>query len=144
MEYNYTERKIVATLASDLSSGVAMNVLGHMSIALGAIPDMDILGKAWHVDSSGERHAGIARYPFIVTRVKRKRLRQLIHEARTVEEVWLIDFPTQMLETGHDNELAESIEKIREEDIEYLGAVVYGSSAAVSNLTGKFTLWRDS
>lgn len=47
-----------------------------------------------------------------------------------------------MLETGHDDELAEAIQNKEEEKIEYLGAVFYGDSRDIDEITGKFQLWR--
>lgn len=47
-----------------------------------------------------------------------------------------------MLTTGHDDELAKAIEEKEEEKFEYLGAVLYGNTKDIDEITGKFQLWR--
>ena len=56
--------------------------------------------------------------------------------------VFLADYPEQMLITGHDDELADALSSIEETDINYLGAILYGESDLINQLTGKFSLWR--
>ena len=38
-EYDYRSRKTVIALASNLETGIALNVVGHLSISLGAYGD---------------------------------------------------------------------------------------------------------
>lgn len=142
MAYDYSAKKIVAVIASKLEAGVALNVLGHLAVALGAHADDDLMGRPELIDASGILHIGISKYPVIVTKVKQGRLRRLIEDARGIEEVFLVDYPNQMLETGHDDELASAIQRTPESSIEYLGAILFGPSPAVTELTGKFTLWK--
>ncbi len=142
MSYEYPEKKIVAVLASNLEAGVALNVIGHLAVSIGAYADADIMGRKVLVDNSGVEHVGISKYPFIITKVKPGRLKRLVEDARKEDGLLLVDYPKQMLTTGHDDELAEEIAKIDGENIEYLGAVIYGAAGVVSELTGKFTLWK--
>ncbi|MFD0890341.1 DUF2000 domain-containing protein [Streptosporangium algeriense] len=140
--YDYQGRKVVAVLASDLGAGTAMNVMGHLSVSLGAYADGALMGRHPLLDGSGVEHTGIARYPIIVTKVKRSRLRRLIDDARGTPGLLLCDYPEEMLATGHDDELADALAGRSEESLSYLGAVLYGESSEVDRLTGKFTLWR--
>jgi hypothetical protein len=142
MNYDYSERKIVAVLSSNLEIGVALNVIGHMAISIGAYSDPNIMGRRNLTDKSGINHAGISKYPFIITKVKQGRLKRLVDDARQVKELLLIDYPKQMLHTGHDDELAEEISKVDNDIIEYLGAAIYGNATLVTSLTGSFTLWK--
>lgn len=142
MSYEYSDKKIVAVLASNLEVGVALNVIGHLAVSVGAYADADIMGRKVLVDNSGVEHVGISKYPFIITKVKPGRLKRLVDDARKEDGLLLVDYPTQMLITGHDDELAEEIAKTDNENIEYLGAVIYGAAGFVSELTGKFTLWK--
>ena len=142
MSYEYSEKKIVAVLASNLEAGIALNVIGHLAVSMGAYADEDIMGRKVLTDNSGIDHTGISKYPFIITKVKPSRLKRLVDDARQEESLLLVDYPKQMLTTGHDDELAEEIAKVDNANIEYLGAVIYGDSKIVSELTGKFTLWK--
>ena len=47
-----------------------------------------------------------------------------------------------MLETRTDEELVESIKSKENDKLEYLGAVIYGDTKDVDEITGKFQLWR--
>jgi hypothetical protein len=142
MGYDYRAKKIVAALSSDLQPGVALNVLGHMAVALGAWGGEDLMGRPRLHDSSAVAHVGISKYPLIVTSCRPARLRRLVQEARQSPDIFLVDYPQQMLTTGHDDELAEALASVPEEAITYLGALLYGETAAVNRLTGSFTLWR--
>ncbi|WP_170201579.1 DUF2000 domain-containing protein [Actinocorallia herbida] len=139
--YDYRANKAVVVLASTLSAGVALNVTGHLCASLGAHADRDLMGRRWLVDASGVRHAGISKYPVIATKVKPARLRRLLEEARNEPSLFIADYPQQMLDTGHDDDLAKALEATPEESISYLGALIYGATSAVDALTGKFMLW---
>ena len=52
------------------------------------------------------------------------------------------DYPRDMLDTRTDDELVESINSKENEKLEYLGAVIYGDTREVDEITGKFQLWR--
>lgn len=143
--YNYTEKKIVAALSSNLEIGIALNVIGHMSISLGAfIPKEELMGRNVLLDASAVEHVGISKYPFIITKLKHSKLKKLINLIKSDyrEEIFIIDYPIDMLETGHDDELAKSLLEKNEEDLTYLGVVLYGNSQLITELTGKFTLWK--
>ncbi|MGA8808960.1 MAG: DUF2000 domain-containing protein [Thermoanaerobaculia bacterium] len=143
MEYDYKRKKIVAVLASNLDVGVALNVVGHMAVSLGAhCPDRDLMGRNPLVDATGNSHVGIAKYPFIITKVKQGKLRRVLESARKTPGIFIIDYPSQMLSTGHDDELGEAIAGTREEQINYLGILLYGDRPQLEELTGRFTLWR--
>ena len=142
MAYNYKEKKTVAVLASNLETGVAFNVIGHLAISIGAYAEADLMGRSKLFDASGISHLGISKYPFIITKVKPSKLRRLIQDARQHSDIILADYPEQMLTTGHDDELATVISTVKEEDINYLGAILYGNTEIITELTGKFTLWR--
>jgi hypothetical protein len=142
MSYDYRRKKIVAVLAANLDAGVAFNVIGHLAISVGAYAEDDLMGRPQLVDASGISHVGISKYPFIITKVKAGRLSRLIREARQRPNVLLVDYPEQMLSTGHDDELAQAISSVREEDINYLGAILFGDYETITELTGKFSLWR--
>lgn len=143
MTYDYQNKKIVVVLASNLDIGVALNVVGHMAIALGAhCSDDDLMGRAQLIDASGKAHTGISKYPVIITKIKQGKLRRVLEDARTKPGMFIVDYPAQMLTTGHDDELAESIAGVEEAQISYLGFLLYGDRKTIDELTGRFTLWK--
>lgn len=142
--YNYREKKIVAVLSSKLDPSIGFNVIGHLSVAIGANVGTNILGRLYHIDASGIQHLGISKYPFIITKVKPAKLRKAIHEARNSASILVASFPTEMLDTGHDDDLNAAIRIKNEESIEYLGAVLFGPTDQIDAITGRFSLWRSN
>lgn len=47
-----------------------------------------------------------------------------------------------MIGTRTDDELVASINEKENNKLEYLGAVIYGNTKEVNEITGKFQLWR--
>lgn len=141
MTYDYRAKKVVAVLSSDLEPGVALNVIGHLAIAIGA-KGKDLMGRPQLIDASGASHLGVSRYPFIITKLKSNKIKNLVQQVRGQNNILMADYPEQVLTTAHDDELADAIALAREEDIKYLGIILYGDAESVNNLTGKFALWR--
>lgn len=139
---NYEDKKIVGIIATDVEAPVALNVIGHLAIAIGKYSDTEIMGKSIITDRSNINHLGISRFPFIVTKVKRSKLKVAIDKAKTNPNLLVADYPKDMLETRTDDELVASIGNKKNEQLEYLGAVIYGNTEDVNEITGKFQLWR--
>lgn len=47
-----------------------------------------------------------------------------------------------MLYTRTDDELVDSIGSKENDKLEYLGAIIYGNTKDVDEITGKYQLWR--
>lgn len=141
MDYNYREKKIVAVVDSKVDIGVALNVVGHLSVALGAY-GTDLMGRAVLYDESNVPHMGISRYPLIITKSNSSKIRAAIQKAKCNSNLTVADYPLQMLETGHDDELAERLKQTPEENIQYLGALFFGPTNEVNEITKKFSLYR--
>src|SRR5271156_2678045 len=107
MSYDYKAKKIVAVLASDLEVGVALNVIGHLAISIGAFAE-DLMGRPQLQDASGFSHLGIAKYPFIITKLKSNKLKTLIEQVRNQKNIVMADYPEPVLLTGDDDELANA------------------------------------
>lgn len=101
-----------------------------------------MMGRPILKDKTGVEHLGISRFPLIVTKVKSGKLRTAIEKAKNSPHLLVADYPKEMLETRTDDELAESLLKKEESDLEYLGAIIYGPTEEVNEITGKFQLWK--
>lgn len=139
---NYEDRKIVGILATNVDASIALNVIGHLSIAIGKYSDSQIMGKPVITDQSNIDHLGISRFPFIVTKVKASKLKNVIEKAKKNPNLLVADYPKDMLETRTDEELVASIHKKTNDQLEYLGAIIYGNTKDVDEITGKFQLWK--
>lgn len=139
---NYEDKKIVGIIATNVDAAVALNVIGHLSVAIGKYSDEKIMGRSIITDKSGINHLGISKFPFIVTKVKAGKLKAAIEKAKNNPNLLVADYPKDMLETKTDDELVASINTKENEKLEYLGAVIYGNTEDVNEITGKFQLWK--
>lgn len=137
---NYEDKKIVGVLATNLDVTVALNVIGHLAISIGKYSNIEIMGKQVITDKTGVKHLGISQFPFIVTKVKPSKLKATIEKAKSNPNLLIADYPKDMLETRTDDELVESISSKEESELEYLGAIIYGDTKDVNEITGKFQL----
>ena len=139
---NYEDKKIVGIIASNVEPAVALNVIGHLAISIGKYSNDEIMGKSRITDKSGIQHLGISQFPFIITKVKPGKLKNAIDQAKQNPNLLVADYPREMLETRTDDELVSSINSKENEKLEYLGAIIYGNTEDVNNITGKYQLWR--
>lgn len=139
---NYEDKKIVGIIASNVEPAVALNVIGHLAISIGKYSDNEIMGKPKIADKSGVEHLGISQFPFIITKVKAGKLKTTIDLAKSNPNLLVADYPKDMLETRTDDELVASISSKDNEKLEYMGAIIYGATKDVDEITGKFQLWR--
>ena len=139
---NYEDKKIVGIIASNVEPSVALNVIGHLAISIGKYSQAEIMGKPVITDKSNVSHLGISRFPFIVTKVKAGKLRNAIDKAKENPNLLVADYPRDMLDTRTDEELVASISSKENEKLEYMGAIIYGNTKDVDEITGKFQLWR--
>lgn len=139
---NYEDKKIVGIVASNVEPAVALNVIGHLAISIGKYSNEEIMGKPVITDKSGINHLGISQFPFIITKVKSEKLKNAIDLAKQNPNLLVADYPKDMLDTRTDDELVASINSKENDKLEYLGAIIYGNTTDVDNITGKYQLWR--
>ena len=139
---NYEDKKIVGIIASNVEPSVALNVIGHLAISIGKYSNDEIMGKPTIVDKSGVNHLGISQFPFIVTKVKQGKLKNAIDLAKQNPNLLVADYPKDMLDTRTDDELVTSINSKENDKLEYLGAIIYGNTEDVNEITVKYQLWR--
>ena len=139
---NYEDKKIVGIIASNIEPSIALNVIGHLAISIGKYSEDKIMGKPIIKDKSGVEHLGISQFPFIITKVKSGKLKNAIEIAKQNPKLLVADYPRDMLDTRTDEELVSSINSKENNKLEYLGAIIYGDTKEVDNITGKYQLWR--
>ncbi len=139
---NYEDKKIVGIIATNVDAPTALNVIGHLAVSIGKYSDNEIMGKSLITDKSNVNHLGISKFPFIITKVKSGKLRIAIDKAKENPNLLVADYPRDMLETRTDEELVKSITSKSNDELEYLGAIIYGNTNDVNEITGKFQLWK--
>ena len=141
MNYNYQAKKIIAVVKENLEPGIALNIVGHLAVSIGHNAS-DHMGRATLKDASGINHLGISKYPFIVTKANGSKIRAAIETARADGRILFADYPQQMLDTGHDDELASSLNSAPESELKYLGAIFFAETELLKPITGKFSLYK--
>lgn len=139
---NYEEKKIVGIVASNVEPEVALNVIGHLAISIGKYSNEQIMGKPIIKDKTGIEHLGISQFPFIITKVKSGKLKNPIDLAKQNPNLLVADYPRDMLDIRTDDELVNLISSKENNKLEYLGAIIYGDTKDVNEITGKYQLWR--
>ena len=139
---NYEDKKIVGIVASNVEPAVALNVIGHLAVSIGKYSNEEIMGKPIIEDKSGIKHLGISQFPFIITKVKAGKLKSAIDEAKKNPNLLVADYPKDMLDTRTDDELVASINSKENDKLEYMGAIIYGNTEDVNQITGRFQLWK--
>lgn len=141
-DYNYRSRKTVVLLSSKIQPAVALNVVGHLCIAIGAYSSDGLMGQRRITDASDVEHSGISRYPVIVLKTRPVKLRKALNAARETNTLFVADYPSAMLDTAHDNELVAAIEATAEPDFEYFGLAATGPAEDMDRIFGEHSLWR--
>ncbi len=100
-----------------------------------------MMGKEEIIDMDGNNHIGISKYPFIVLKASVGEIKEIVKKARE-NNIFVVDYPQEMFETAHDNELVDALGMAKEPEIEYHGVLLIGESEILKKLTGNLKLWR--
>lgn len=139
-KYDYRSHKIVAIVDPSVGVGKVGNALGHMAFAAGNYFNQDMMGREILVDADGNKHTGIAKYPFIVLSSDSERISSIIHNARNLG-VNIVDYPEAMFKTGDDNELSKVVSKQSEQQLSYKAVLLVGETKDIDELTTGLALY---
>jgi hypothetical protein len=142
LEESYMDQKLAIVLNEGLVAWQALNVAGHLALAIGRRADPDVMGRHPLVDGSGVQHMGICKYPVITLRAATEDIRRIVRAARCHGGLLFADFPREMLDTYTDHDLAAALAATSEPTLEYLGVAILGSTGEVKRLTGAAALWK--
>jgi len=54
---------------------------------------------------------GVSKYPFIITKLKSNKIKTLVQQVRSQNNILMADYPEQVLTTAHDDELANTMHR---------------------------------
>ena len=135
------QKKLVALLNEKIETGKLMNALAHMAVGLGGnIQNKEELRLMDYIDADNGRHPDISEMPFIVLKASSNKIRML-RMAAINNNIQFTDF-TNTMTVGTYEEQIEKTKGTKEQDLEYYGIILFGDWQLVSELTGKFSLWR--
>ena len=93
------------------------------------------------VKCSWHKHRGISKFPFIVLKASKEEIKNLVKKAGE-EGLFFVDFPEEMFNTVHDDELVKTLSSAKEIEIEYHWVLLMGESDKLKNLAGCLRLWK--
>ena len=137
------KNKFVAVLNKKIPAGSLMNALGHMAAGLSAsygnIPEMRFDS---YIDKNGGEHKSISDHPFIILRADNSNQIRSLRQELMAAKVHFVDF-TSTMTVGTYAEQKQRTSQTPETELEYYGVCMFGDRAVVSELTRKFSLWKD-
>ncbi len=140
--YDHTAMKMVAIVSSRIEPGVAINTVGHMTVALGASEAGEQLIGSSRQDGSGQAHAALARFPLIVLATRPQKIKEIIEGARLQPGVTVIDYPEEGYITTHDDDYAAALASKSPDSLVYIGTALFGPREVINELCAKLTLWK--
>jgi hypothetical protein len=138
MAFNH---KLVAVLNKDISSGVALNALAHMTVGLGAKLGADLLKLDIYKEKNDLEYPNISQMPFIILRGKSGEIRKLVQQLR--EKEFAFGAFVHTMTGGTYIEQLENTAKLIEEELTFYGCVAFGPFEELSVMTKRLSLWKD-
>lgn len=134
------ENKLVAVINKELTPGVAMNALAHMTLGLGAQLGTGPLCLDHYRDQDSNIYPNISQMPFIVLRAKSSEIRKALQGAREhhISHGVFVDTMTG----GTYQEQLDRTRQTPEENLIYYGLVLFGPWDLVSQLTKRFSIYK--
>lgn len=141
MQYNPTTQQFVCVLNKKISTGRALNALGHMTAGLIALHgDHDPLRFQTYIDKDGTEHPSISDNPFIVLKADNGNKIRTLRNSLIEKGIKFTDFTDAMIEGTYADQ-HERMLATPEADLEYFGICFFMNSAEARELTKKFSLY---
>ena len=134
------ENKLVAVMNKSVDPGKVMNALAHMCIGFGASLGRDALNLVNYQDKTNNVYPDISKMPFIILSANSNKINNLRKSAMH-EDIQFSVFTDTMTVGTWEEQIARTKETA-EEDINFMGIVLFGEWGKVTELTKKFSLWK--
>lgn len=134
------EKKLVAVLNKNCDTGKVMNALAHMCIGFGAHLSANQLQLVDYQDRDDNVYPNISKMPFIILRTNGPKINTL-RKAAIQQNIEYSVFTDTMTVGTWEEQLQRTLTS-NEQDLVYMGIVLFGEWQTVSELTKKFSLWK--
>lgn len=135
-------KRFIAILNKKVDTGKQMNALGHMVAGLsGGFDNPEELCLLQYEDKDGNKHPNISHFPFIVLRADNSNKIRRVREEAISRNIPFTDF-TSTMTVGTSEEQRQATKDTPEEELEYYGICLFGSTSELREFTGKFSLYR--
>lgn len=135
-------KRFVAVLNKKIETGRLMNALGHMTAGLaGGYGRQDEMCFLQYEDKDNGKHPNISHFPFIVLQADNSNKIRTVRSEAIRRGIPYTDF-TSTMTIGTSAEQVQSTKLSLELDLEYYGICLFGTTAELKEITGKFSLFR--
>ena len=134
-------KRFVAVLNKKIEPAKLMNALGHITAGLvGGSENVDEMCFLQYKDKDGGKHPNISHYPFIVLKADNSNKIRKVRSECITKGIPFSDF-TSTMTIGTSQEQQDNTRETSEEELEYYGIVLFGSTEELREFTGKFSLY---
>jgi len=135
-------RRFIAVLNKKVGPGRIMNALGHMTAGLaGGSVKPDEMCFLQYQDKNNSIHPTISHFPFIVLKADNSNKIRTVRNECIARRIPFSDFTSTMI-IGTSQEQMDATRSTSEEELEYYGIVMFGSTDMLKEFTGKFSLYQ--
>jgi hypothetical protein len=135
--------KFVAIVNRNLTSGVALNAIAHMGIAISASASLELKDKMSfidYVDKSHDLYPSISALSLIVLSGKSNEIKKVRIQA--IEIGLHIVYFTESMTGNTYLEQLERTSNISLEDMIFYGCMIFGRKVDIDPITRKLSLWK--
>ena len=134
-------KRFIAVLNKKIDLGHLMNALGHMTAGLaGGSGKADEMCFLQYQDKNGSPHPNISHFPFIVLKADNSNKIRSVRKECLARGIPFSDF-TSTMTIGTSEDQQEATCSTPEEEFEYFGIVMFGSTNLLKEFTTKFSLF---
>ena len=135
-------KSVVAVLnrGAKLKGWEAMNTIAHLTASLGARKGKSLLFQEEIQTKDGQSIALNIQHAIMIKEGKSVKDLLVLAKAAREQGLTVTEFTREMLETTNDKKVIAATKEKDQQDVEYLGVLVFGSKEAVEKLTEAFPL----
>ena len=135
-------KRFIAVLNKKIEPGRLMNALGHITAGLaGGSGKADEMCFLQYKDKEEGAHPNISHFPFIVLKADNSNKVRTVRNECISRNIPFSDF-TSTMTVGTSQEQQDATCSTSEEDLEYWGIVMFGSTNESREFTSKFSLYQ--
>lgn len=136
-------KRFVAVLNKKIEVGRLMNALGHMAAGLaGGFGDPQQMCFLQYADKDGGAHPNISHFPFIVLQAENSNKIRAVRNEAIKRNISFTDFISTMI-IGTSEEQMRASKETPEAELEYYGICLFGTTAELKEIAGKFSLFKN-
>jgi len=135
-------KRFIAILNKKIDIGKQLNALGHMTAGLaGGHKNKAEMCFLQYQDKDGGVHPNISHFPFIVLKADNSNKIRKVRNEAIKRNIPFANF-TSTMTVGTSQQQKDATRETLEEELEYYGIVLFGSTSELREFTGKFSLFQ--